>query len=641
MADIFLSYNREDQDRARLFAEAFAAQGLEVWWDVGLRPGDAYDEVTEQALRAAKAVVVLWSKKSVVSRWVRAEATLAHRNGTLFPCMIDACERPIMFELTQTADLTHWRGDAGDAKWTAFLAELRRFMEAGGGEPAAIAPEAASGSAPARRSRFNRRDLLVAGGATAAVSVLSIGGFLVFRGSAGLAANGVAVLPFRNLSGDPGQDYLSIGLSSEVRSVLARNTALRVVAQASCEAVKQRALGAAEMAKALAVSFLLDGNVRQAGDRLHVAAELIDGKTGFSKWSQSFSRPIAELATVEDAIAAAVTTQLAIESPTGDAQDAYGSTQDAVAFDEYLKGERLYASANSEETDLAALASFERAIERDPAFGAAHAARARALTVLGNTSDDVGKARRYYEIAQQAARRAVDAGPSSADAHSTLGYVLFQAQLKVAAAREPFERSYELGRGDAVVAARFAAYAASTRQFAEARRAVERALELDPLNATIHRAVGFVAYASGRYEQSIKSVERALALNPKLSDSHARIGMALIALGRPKDALAAAAAEKSGMMRYPCLAIAHHLLGETEAAEAAMKALTAKYGDAGLYQQAQVLSRWGRSDDAMEVLTKAVDLGDSGLTYAYIDPTLQPLQARADFKAMLADLGYI
>jgi hypothetical protein len=85
MTDIFLSYNREDQARAKLFAEGFEAQGFKVWWDVGLRTGKADDEVTETALRTAKAVV--WSKKSVQSRWVRAEATLADRNKTILPCM--------------------------------------------------------------------------------------------------------------------------------------------------------------------------------------------------------------------------------------------------------------------------------------------------------------------------------------------------------------------------------------------------------------------------------------------------------------------------------------------------------------------------------------------------------------------------
>jgi TIR domain len=95
LPDIFLSYNRDDQAVARCFAEAFEAQGFGVWWDSTLRAGEAYDEVTEAALRRAKAVVVLCSKKSVVSRWVRAEATLADRNRTLVPVMIEPCERPI------------------------------------------------------------------------------------------------------------------------------------------------------------------------------------------------------------------------------------------------------------------------------------------------------------------------------------------------------------------------------------------------------------------------------------------------------------------------------------------------------------------------------------------------------------------
>ena len=107
VTDIFLSYNREDQARAKLFTEAFEAQGLDVWWDTALTRGEAYDQVTEKALKTAKAVVILWSRKSVESRWVRAEATLADSNKTLVPCMIEACERPIMFELTQTTELSY------------------------------------------------------------------------------------------------------------------------------------------------------------------------------------------------------------------------------------------------------------------------------------------------------------------------------------------------------------------------------------------------------------------------------------------------------------------------------------------------------------------------------------------------------
>ena len=130
--DIFLSYNREDKSVAKRYAEAFAAQGFDVWWDVTLRAGEAYDEVTEHALRTAKAVVVLWSKRSVISRWVRAEATLGDRNGRLVPAMIEACERPVMFELTQTAELSHWKGEAEDQAWLGFLSDVWRFVDPDG-----------------------------------------------------------------------------------------------------------------------------------------------------------------------------------------------------------------------------------------------------------------------------------------------------------------------------------------------------------------------------------------------------------------------------------------------------------------------------------------------------------------------------
>lgn len=128
MPDIFLSYNREDQLRARRFAEALLAEGFDVWWDVALRTGEDYDQVTETALNEAEAVIVLWSGRSVQSRWVRAEATVAQRNRTFIPVMIEPCTRPVMFELTQSADLTDWDGSPGAPAWLAFVADLRAHL---------------------------------------------------------------------------------------------------------------------------------------------------------------------------------------------------------------------------------------------------------------------------------------------------------------------------------------------------------------------------------------------------------------------------------------------------------------------------------------------------------------------------------
>ncbi|MFT3723190.1 MAG: SUMF1/EgtB/PvdO family nonheme iron enzyme [Hyphomonadaceae bacterium] len=129
MADIFLSYNREDQAKAKIIAKALADQGFDVWWDTVLRAGQTYDEVTERQLHEAKAVVVLWSSRSVKSKWVRAEATLGDRKSALIPVMIEPCDRPIMFELIQTADLTAWSGDTSDPQWQAFVADVRDHVD--------------------------------------------------------------------------------------------------------------------------------------------------------------------------------------------------------------------------------------------------------------------------------------------------------------------------------------------------------------------------------------------------------------------------------------------------------------------------------------------------------------------------------
>src|SRR5437764_1635164 len=128
--DIFLSYARQDRGTARMFAECFMEEGFSVWWDASLHSGETFDEVIEQRLRDAKAVVVLWSPRSVSSRWVRAEATLADRRNKLAPAIIESCDRPIIFELTHAAELSDWTGDMSDKRWQTFVSDLRRLAEA-------------------------------------------------------------------------------------------------------------------------------------------------------------------------------------------------------------------------------------------------------------------------------------------------------------------------------------------------------------------------------------------------------------------------------------------------------------------------------------------------------------------------------
>lgn len=143
MPDVFISYNREDRETARTISSALEAEGFSVWWDAALRAGETYDEVTELNLRQAGAVVVLWSKRSSNSKWVRAEATVGERSSTLVPALIEDCERPIRFELVQTADLRHWRGDRADPNWRAFIQDIRTAISKKAPKANAAAPASA------------------------------------------------------------------------------------------------------------------------------------------------------------------------------------------------------------------------------------------------------------------------------------------------------------------------------------------------------------------------------------------------------------------------------------------------------------------------------------------------------------------
>ena len=165
--DIFISYARADRPVARMFAEAFADEGFNVWWDASLHSGETFDEVIEQKLRDAHAVVVLWSPRSVASRWVRAEATQADRRNKLVPAIIEPCDRPIIFELTHAADLCEWTGDITDFRWQDFANDLRRLIKSrieqenhtaqNGASPRTAAP--GSVAAPQRPPAPDRRPL--------------------------------------------------------------------------------------------------------------------------------------------------------------------------------------------------------------------------------------------------------------------------------------------------------------------------------------------------------------------------------------------------------------------------------------------------------------------------------------------------
>ena len=126
--DIFLSYSRDDRAVAERVSHGLESEGFSVWWDAALHSGETFDEMIEHNLRRSKAVIVLWSPRSVGSRWVRAEATQGDRRKKLVPAMIEPCEMPIAFELHHTSDLSRWDGNRSDPDWLGLVTDVRRLV---------------------------------------------------------------------------------------------------------------------------------------------------------------------------------------------------------------------------------------------------------------------------------------------------------------------------------------------------------------------------------------------------------------------------------------------------------------------------------------------------------------------------------
>jgi TolB-like protein len=638
-ATVFLSYARADQAAARRLAHALEESGLNVWWDTLIEGGAAFAQTIEAALERCDAVVVLWSPSAVASDWVLDEAARGRELHKLVPVTLDGTLPPLGFRQYHSVDVSGWHGRSDAPE----IAAIARGVAAVLGRAPAPAPRV-----PAPSSTLSRRGLIIGG----AGGLIAVG---LYAWQRGLFATGgppndhsVAVLPFKNLSGDPTQEYFSDGLSEELRATLARNLKLQVMAQASSAKFRARTDDAVTIASKLAVAYLLDGSVRRSGNVVRITADLIDGKSGFSRWSQSFDRSLHDIFAVQSEIANTVAAALAAkmapdEQPgvgSADALAAAGGTRSVEAYDAYLRGRALYDLSADETSERSALAQFDAAIAADPNFAPAHAARARSLTAIANQYGKVGQLEQLYAAAIESAQHAIAVAPDLADAYSTLGFTLFQGRLDARAARVPFERSRELGAGEATVLARFAQFCARTGRDPEAVESMQRALVLDRLNPLIHRAAGSVEYAARRYADSIRPVREGLAMNPRMSRAHAAIGDALLMLGRYGEALAEYKAEPSGDFGLTGIAIAEHRRGNVKSARSAFDALVASEGDRVLYQQAQVHAQWGETDAALERLQRARQIGDSGLIYARNDPLLDPLRGRPGFRELLRGLGF-
>ena len=626
-ATLFLSYSHADDAKARRIATLLEEAGYTVWWDALIEGGAAYARSIGSALETADAVIVMWSAHSVESDWVRDEAALGRDRQCLIPISLDGARPPLGFRQYQVIKFRSWRGKRDSPQFQA----LERAISSCSGSPLPPAKTPQRG--------VSRRAAMIGGVGAAAALIVGGGAYIAIdRGLFGgkRDESSIAVLPFKNLSGDSSQEYFAEGLTEEIRAALIRLDELRVMAAASSERAGEDEDDLQAIAKKLGVGYLLGGSIRRSGDLYRISTELTEGKTGFSLWSTTVDRRLNDILALQGEIAGMVAEALSIQIATD--EPVPGGTKNAEAYDHYLQGKSLYHLARDEESDRQALAHYDLAIAADPEFAMAHAARSRVLASIAAEYGKANELKPLYAESTAAARRAVALAPDLADAQLALGYVLFTGHLDVKGARPSYERAYQLGRGNADIVLLYALYCSRAGLPDQAHAAIERALVLDPLNARVHRAAGSIDYAARLYAEALSPLHRALELNPKISNAHAFLGYSLMQLGKLKEARAEFEAEPTNFFRLSGLAIVDHKLGDRAAAERAMDELVKEMGDASLYQQAQVLAQWGRGDEAVARLERARKIGDSGLIYLATDPLLDPIRKHVGFSNLIRQL---
>ena len=369
-----------------------------------------------------------------------------------------------------------------------------------------------------------RRGLLVGG--VVLVGLLA-GAYLTTRSrvvnATRLKIQSLAVLPLKNLSGDPAQEYLADGMTEELIGRLAAIHDLRVISRTSVMGFRDTKLSVPEIAKTLGVDAFVEGSVLREGNRIRVHAQLIRAGTDEHFWSEEYDRELQDVLGLQSEVAQAIAEKVKV-SITGQERARLVAARQVApeVYESYVKGSNdpQYTKAQIEQR----IADFQDAIRMDPTFAPAYVGLAGTYI----SYQDIFVGAPPSEIrpkATSAARKALELDPKLAEAHAILAE-MYQKQWKWAESEEEYKRALELKPNDASAHRGFAYWLACQGRTLEALAWVERGRELDPLGSA--DTVGFLLIMARLYDQSIREYRSVLAVHPEYTNAHWGLGFALI-----------------------------------------------------------------------------------------------------------------
>ena len=356
----------------------------------------------------------------------------------------------------------------------------------------------------------------------------------VGRASAGQIRS-LAVLPLRNLSNDPNQEYFSDGVTDELIADLAKAGGLRVISHTSVERYKGTKLSLPEIARELGgADAIVEGTVLRSGDRVRITVQLIDGRSDQHLWADSYDRSLRDVLSTESEVSQSIAETIMLElSPEQKTHFAAARAVNPEAHDEYLKG-RFFWNQRTEADLKKAVDSFQQAIAKDPNYAPAYAGLSDTYFSLGFIFGHM-RPTDVMPLARAAAQKAIELDPNSAEGHASLATVELTYDWNFPAAEQELKRAIAFNPNNEwahqLYGTLLMAEGRADESVAEGRKAVE----IDPVSANGRNILGYLLVFADRYDEAIQEDLKTLEIDPspenlgmihaRLQDSYRRKGM--------------------------------------------------------------------------------------------------------------------
>ena len=461
----------------------------------------------------------------------------------------------------------------------------------------------------------------------------------LLRGGGGHAIHSVAVLPFVNESADAEAEYLSDGIAESLINSLSEWPALKVTSRNSSFRYKGRDMDARSIGRELGVQAVLGGRISERGDTLQIRIELIDARDDTQIWGEQFTRPRADLVTLQGDIARQVAERLQLRL-AGEGRTNRRPTTNADAYQAYLRG-RFYWNKRTEEGLKKGIEFFNQAIELDPTYALAYAGLADCYAML--TEYASAPPVETYPKVKAAARQALEIDDTLAEAHTSLG-AAYEYEWNWAEAEKEYRRAIELNPNYATAHHWYAVFLGARLRHDEAIAEMRKALDVDPLSLIINTALGREFYGARRYDEAAAQLRRTLDMDASFAEAHFHLAMVYEAKRMYTEAIAEF--EKAAeLFADPAMKVwearAYALSGNRKEAERFIRQETeaAKTGYVAPYPIATIYAALGDNDRAMAYLEKVFDERSYYVVWLNVDPVLDRLRPDARFQDLLRRIG--